>query len=151
VNTQSTPGRRGRVVVAKVGLDGHDRGAKILSRLLSSEGFEVIYLGVRNTAEQVAAVAQQECADVVALSILSGAHVEVASAVRQALDARECAYVAIAIGGLIPQHDADALHAVGVARCFHPGQETGDPGRIARAIDALVAQSRQAAAAVGTS
>jgi len=145
VNTQYAAGGRGRVLVAKVGLDGHDRGAKVLSRLLCDEGFEVIYLGVRNTAEQVASAALQEWVDVVAVSILSGAHVEVAGAVRQALDARGLAHVAIAMGGLIPRHDAETLHALGVARCFHPGQDAGEPGRIAEAIEALAAQSRQAA------
>jgi methylmalonyl-CoA mutase C-terminal domain/subunit len=131
--------------VAKVGLDGHDRGAKVLSRLLCDEGFEVIYLGVRNTAEQVAAAALQEWVDVVAVSILSGAHLEVARAVRQALDVQGLSHVAIAMGGLIPRHDAEALHALGVARCFHPGQDAGMPRVIAEAIEALVVQSRNAA------
>lgn len=147
MNTERTLGPRGRILIAKLGLDGHDRGAKILTRLLRDEGFEVIYLGVRNTAEQVARVAMQEWVDVVGVSLLSGAHVELAHALRQALDSQGMKHVPIAIGGLIPAHDSEALSAVGVARCFHPGQDT-EPTYIAEAMDELVTSSRHSAEAI---
>lgn len=138
---------RGHILVAKVGLDGHDRGAKVLCRLLSDQGFEVTYLGVRSTAERVADVARDENADVVAISLLSGAHVEAAAMVRAALDARGLSHVTVAMGGLIPQCDAEALRAVGVARCFHPGQDMNAPSLVADAMEELVQQTRSAAPA----
>jgi methylmalonyl-CoA mutase C-terminal domain/subunit len=138
---------RGKILVTKVGLDGHDRGAKVLSRILGDQGFEVTYMGVRSTAEQLAAVAIEEQVDVVAISLLSGAHIEVARAVRSALDSLGLKHIAIAMGGLIPQHDAGSLHNLGVARCFHPGHDTSNPVKIAEAIDELVAQSRDMSAA----
>ncbi len=137
-------GRRGRILVAKVGLDGHDRGAKVLGRMLRDQGFEVVYLGVRNTASQVAAVALEEWVDVVAVSLLSGAHREAAKALRPALDAEGLRHVPLVMGGLIPAADAPALAALGVARCFPPGDGVAaDPVRLAQALDGLVAQARQ--------
>lgn len=133
---------RGRILVAKVGLDGHDRGAKVLSRILRDAGFEVIYLGVRSTAPLIAQVALEEWVDAVAISLLSGAHLEVAGAVRQALDGRGLAHVSIAMGGLIPERDGDALAAAGVLRSFHPGQGDSSPAAIARAFGELVDASR---------
>lgn len=130
-------------MVAKVGLDGHDRGAKVLSRMLREEGFQVIYIGVRHTPEQIAKFAVQEGVDVVGLSLLSGAHIELGGAVRRTLDAAGLAHVPIAIGGLIPRSDAEALSAVGISRCFHPGDGFRDADRLAEAIDRLVEQSRQ--------
>lgn len=138
-------GRRGRILVAKVGLDGHDRGAKVLSRALRDQGFEVIYLGVRNSALQVAAVALEEWVDVVAISLLSGAHLEAAAQLRPALDRQGLRHVQLVMGGLIPADDASALAALGVAKSFHPGDGVAaDPARLAQAIDRLVAQARQA-------
>lgn len=133
---------RGRILVAKVGLDGHDRGAKVLSRVLRDAGFEVIYLGVRSTVPQVARVALEEWVDAVAISLLSGAHLEVASAVRQALDAQGLAHVPIAMGGLVPARDGEALAAAGVMRSFHPGHDDASPAAVGRAFDSLVAVAR---------
>ena len=138
-------------MIAKVGLDGHDRGAKVLSRMLREEGFEVIYVGVRHTPEQIAKFAAQEGADVVGLSLLSGAHVELGGAVRRALDAVGLAHVPVAIGGLIPRSDANALSAVGISKCFHPGENFSNAERLAEAIDRLVEQSRQNPPAVTSS
>src|SRR3982074_2777859 len=104
---------RGRILVSKVGLDGHDRGAKVLARLLKDEGFEVIYLGVRSSPEQVADTALQQRVDAVAISLPCGAHLEVAEAVRRALDARNLQHVTIAMGGLIPEDDVEALLRLG--------------------------------------
>ena len=147
----NTLSNRGRVVVAKVGLDGHDRGAKVLSRMLREEGFDVVYVGVRHTPEQVAEVAAREKADVIGLSLLSGAHVELGGAVRRALDAVGMAHVPIAIGGLIPRSDAEVLGSVGISKCFHPGQNFNDAGRISEALDKLVEQSRRYNSAVPSS
>ena len=142
---------RGRVMVAKVGLDGHDRGAKVLSRMLREEGFEVIYVGVRHTPDQIAKFAAQEEVDVVGLSLLSGAHVELGGAVRRALDAIGLAHVPVTIGGLIPRNDAKALAAVGISKCFHPGENFSDAERLVEAIDKLVEQSRQNSPAIPSS
>ena len=133
---------RGRILVAKVGLDGHDRGAKVLSRMLRDAGFEVIYLGVRSTVPHIARVALEEWVDAVAISLLSGAHIEVASAVRQALDAQGLAHVPIAMGGLIPTRDERALAAAGVMRAFHPGHDDSSPAAVAQAFDSFVDAAR---------
>lgn len=145
VDTDSRPpSNRGRILVGKVGLDGHDRGAKVLARMLRDEGFEVSYLGVRSTASQVAQRAARDEVDVVAISLLSGAHLEVARAVRRALD--ECAlqHVPIAIGGLIPERDVPILLEIGVARAFCPGRPENAPTRIPTAMDELVSAGRSA-------
>lgn len=139
-----TPTTRGRILVAKVGLDGHDRGAKVLSRILRDSGFEVVYLGVRSTVAQIARVALEEWVDAVAISLLSGAHLEVAAALRQAMDAQGLAHVTIAMGGLIPERDGEALAATGVARSFHPGRDDAGPAALAQAFDGLVAATRAA-------
>ena len=136
------PANRGRIVVAKVGLDGHDRGARVLARMLCEEGFEVVYVGIRHTPGQVADIVLSEQADVVALSILSGAHVALSAAVRQALDARGFTNVPIAVGGLIPQADSLALAAAGVARAFHPGDSGIGADIITSAMDDLIIESR---------
>lgn len=133
-----------RVLVAKVGLDGHDRGARVLARMLREEGFEVVFVGIRHTPEQVADVAITEEADVVGLSILSGAHVELAAAVRRALDARGLKHIPVAVGGLIPPTDGKVLRDSGVARVFHPGDSGIDAGPITQAMDELVGQARAA-------
>lgn len=135
---------RGRIVVAKVGLDGHDRGARLVARLLRGEGFDVVFVGVRHSPEQVAQIALAEGADVVGLSLLSGAHVELSAAVRRELDALGLQRVPIALGGLVPRHDAGALHAAGVARVFHPGADAQNVEGIVTAMDELVGHSRQA-------
>lgn len=133
---------RGRVLVAKVGLDGHDRGAKVLSRMLGDQGFEVFYLGVRSTPHQIALKACEEAVDAIAISLLSGAHVEVAHALRAELEVMGITHIAVSMGGLIPIGDAEALHAAGVSRCFHPGRGDDSPTGVASIFDELVAQSR---------
>lgn len=134
---------RGKIVVAKVGLDGHDRGARVLARMLREEGFDVVFVGIRHTPDQVADIVLEQKADVAALSILSGAHVALSAAVRRALDARGLAHVPIALGGLIPRSDAPALTEAGVMRAFHPGDAGPGPDEIATAMDDLTTLSRQ--------
>ena len=107
--------------MAKVGLDGHDRGAKVISRALRDAGFEVIYTGLRQTPEQVAETALQEDADAVGLSILSGAHMTLFPRVREELGKRGLDDVLLFGGGIIPEEDAAALKAQGVAAIFTPG------------------------------
>ena len=113
--------RRYRIVVAKVGLDGHDRGAKVISRALRDGGFEVIYTGLRQTPEQVAETALQEDADGVGLSILSGAHMTLFPRVMEELRNRGLDDVLVFGGGIVPQPDIEALKAQGVAEIFTPG------------------------------
>ena len=113
--------RRYRIVVAKVGLDGHDRGAKVISRALRDAGFEVIYTGLRQTPEQVAETALQEDADGVGLSLLSGAHMTLFPRVMAELHDRGLDDVLVFGGGIIPQPDIDALKGQGVAELFTPG------------------------------
>ena len=113
--------RRYRIVVAKVGLDGHDRGAKVISRALRDAGFEVIYTGLRQTPEQVAETALQEDADGVGLSLLSGAHMTLFPRVMAELKTRGLDDVIVFGGGIIPQPDIDKLKAQGVAELFTPG------------------------------
>jgi methylmalonyl-CoA mutase C-terminal domain/subunit len=113
--------RRYRIVVAKVGLDGHDRGAKVISRALRDAGFEVIYTGLRQTPEQVAETAMQEDADGVGLSILSGAHMALFPRVIEELKTRGLDDVLVFGGGIIPQPDIVKLKEAGVAELFTPG------------------------------
>jgi len=111
------------VLIAKPGLDGHDRGAKLVARVLRDAGFEVIYTGIRQTPDQIAAAAVQEDVDVVGLSILSGAHVRLTGKVAAALRARGADDIAIVVGGTIPASDIERLLAAG-ARAVYP---TGTP------------------------
>lgn len=110
-----------RIVIAKSGLDGHDRGAKIVARILADAGYEVIYTGLHQTPEMIAATAVQESADAVGLSVMSGAHLTVFPAVLAALRARGARDVVVFGGGIIPAEDATRLLADGVARLFTPG------------------------------
>jgi methylmalonyl-CoA mutase C-terminal domain/subunit len=110
-----------RVVVAKVGLDGHDRGAKVISRALRDAGFEVIYTGLRQTPEQVAETAMQEDADAVGLSILSGAHMTLFPRVAEELQKRGLDDVLLFGGGIIPDPDIAVLKGQGVSEIFTPG------------------------------
>jgi methylmalonyl-CoA mutase C-terminal domain/subunit len=110
-----------RILVAKPGLDGHDRGAKIVARALSEAGFEVIYTGLHQTAEMIAAAAVQEDVDAIGLSILSGAHNTLFPAVLAALARRAAVDVAVFGGGIISDEDALALEARGVKKVFRPG------------------------------
>ncbi len=118
------PDRKVRVLVAKPGLDGHDRGAKVIASAFRDAGFEVIYTGLHQTPEMVAAAAIQEDVDVVAMSILSGAHMTLFPRVRQLLDGEGLEHVLLTGGGIIPERDADALRTEGVGRLFGPGTTT---------------------------
>src|ERR1700726_1426768 len=113
--------RKLRVVIAKPGLDGHDRGAKVIARALRDAGMEVIYTGLRQTPEQIASAALQEDADVVGLSILSGAHNHIAPRLMDLLKAKGLDDVLVLIGGIIPDVDIPALKAIGVKGIFLPG------------------------------
>lgn len=118
--------RRIRVLVAKPGLDGHDRGAKVIAAAFRDAGFEVIYTGLHQTPEMVVAAAVQEDVDVVAMSVLSGAHMTLFPRVRELLDAEGLQHVLLTGGGIIPGQDAVTLAKVGVGRVFGPGTATGD-------------------------
>ncbi|SER35221.1 isobutyryl-CoA mutase small subunit [Streptomyces sp. yr375] len=114
-----------RVVVAKPGLDGHDRGAKVIARALRDAGMEVIYTGLHQTPEQIVATAIQEDADAIGLSILSGAHNTLFAAVIALLKERDAADILVFGGGIIPEGDIAALKEIGVAEIFTPGATTG--------------------------
>jgi methylmalonyl-CoA mutase, C-terminal domain len=113
--------RKIRVVIAKPGLDGHDRGAKVIARALRDAGMEVIYTGLRQTPEQIVAAAMQEDADAIGLSILSGAHNHICQRVMQLLDERGLTDVLVVVGGIIPDADVPNLKELGVAGVFRPG------------------------------
>ena len=131
--TSSKRTRPIRVLVAKPGLDGHDRGAKVVAAALRDAGMEVIYTGLHQTPEMIATAAVQEDVDVVGLSILSGAHMTLFPRVRQLLADAGRRDVILLGGGIIPQDDAQALEAKGVARLFGPGTPTADIIEIGRA------------------
>jgi methylmalonyl-CoA mutase C-terminal domain/subunit len=113
-----------RVVVAKPGLDGHDRGAKIVARALRDAGMEVIYTGLHQTPEQIVRTAVQEDADAVGLSVLSGAHLTLFARVIELLAAEDSSDVQVFGGGIIPEEDIPKLHGMGVAKVFTPGATT---------------------------
>ncbi|MCG3190838.1 MAG: Methylmalonyl-CoA mutase [Thermoanaerobaculia bacterium] len=115
-----------RVLIAKPGLDGHDRGAKVVARALRDAGMEVIYTGLRQTPEQIAAAAVQEDVDVVGLSILSGAHNVLVPEVIRSLKERGGEEIAVVVGGIIPEKDIDGLRQQGVKAVFLPGTSTTD-------------------------
>ncbi len=116
--------RKIRILVGKPGLDGHDRGAKVVARALSDAGFEVIYTGLHQTPEMIAATALQEDVDAVGLSIMSGAHMTLFPAVIDALRARGAGEVLVFGGGIVPDEDIAALRSMGVAAIFKPGAST---------------------------
>src|SRR6188472_1848176 len=130
------PDRPIKVLIAKPGLDGHDRGAKVLARGLRDEGFEVVYTGLRQTPEMIAAAALQEDVDVVGLSILSGAHMTLVPRVTKLMDERGMGDVLVTVGGIIPDVDVAALREAGVAEIFGPGTT------IAQVADYLRANAR---------
>lgn len=115
-----------RVLVAKPGLDGHDRGAKVVARALRDAGFEVIYTGIRQTPAMIAEAALQEDVDVVGLSILSGAHMTLCPKVVELLRAQGQEDVTVLVGGIIPDEDVPKLQAAGVQGVFGPGTSTQD-------------------------
>ena len=118
--------QRIRVLVAKPGLDGHDRGAKVVARALRDAGFEVIYTGIRQTPQMIAEAALQEDVDVVGLSILSGAHMTLCPKVVDLLRAQGQEDVVVLVGGIIPQEDVEKLKQAGIAAIFGPGATTSD-------------------------
>ena len=118
--------RKIRVVVAKPGLDGHDRGAKIIARALRDAGMEVIYTGLHQTPEQIVETVIQEDADAVGLSILSGAHMTLVPKVVELLKGQEAEDVVVTVGGTIPADDIPELKELGVAEVFTPGAPTQD-------------------------
>jgi len=127
-----------RVVVAKPGLDGHDRGAKVIARALRDYGFEVVYTGLHQTPEQVVAAVVQEDADALGLSMLSGAHLTLVPRVIDALRAVGRDDVVVVVGGIIPDDDVAVLEAAGVARVFGPGAALSEIGAWLEArLDAL--------------
>ena len=118
-----------RVVIAKPGLDGHDRGARVIARALRDAGMEVIYTGLRQTPEQIVSAALQEDADVIGLSILSGAHMHICPSIMTLLDEQGLRDVLVVVGGIIPDTDVAKLNAMGVRGIFQPGtpmQEIAD-------------------------
>ena len=115
-----------RVVIAKPGLDGHDRGAKIIARALRDAGMEVIYTGLHQTPEQIVETAIQEDADAVGISILSGAHMTLVPRILELLREREAEDVLVVVGGTIPAADVAELGRLGVAEVFTPGAPTGE-------------------------
>jgi methylmalonyl-CoA mutase C-terminal domain/subunit len=118
--------RKLRILVAKAGLDGHDRGAKVVARALADAGYEVIYTGLHQTPEMVAATAVQESADAIGLSMMSGAHMTLFPALIEALRERGATDVVVFGGGIIPDEDVEELKRLGVAAIFKPGTTTKD-------------------------
>jgi methylmalonyl-CoA mutase, C-terminal domain len=130
-----------RVLVAKVGLDGHDRGIKVVARILRDAGFEVIYAGLRQTPDMLAATAAQEDADVVGVSMHNGAHLTLAPLVVRAL--RQAGLdTAVVVGGIIPELDVAKLHEAGVARVLGPGASAEEVVEAVRDAAAIAATGR---------
>ena len=127
------PPRIIRVLVAKPGLDGHDRGAKVIARALRDAGMEVIYTGIRQTPEMIVEAALQEDVDVIGLSILSGAHMELFPRILQGLEEKGLEDVAVIAGGIIPEADRSALEGMGVKAIFGPGTSTSEIAGFIRA------------------
>ena len=113
--------QKGRVVIAKPGLDGHDRGAKYIARALREHGFEVVYTGIRRTPEEIAATVVQEDADVLGLSMHSGAHLELVPLVLEALRREEASDIPVVCGGIVPEEDVKTLKQMGVREVHGPG------------------------------
>ena len=113
--------RKIRVIIAKPGLDGHDRGAKVIARALRDAGMEVVYTGLRQTPEQIVAAALQEDADVIGLSILSGAHNHICPRLMQLLKEKGLDDVLVVVGGIVPDSDVPMLNEIGVRGVFQPG------------------------------
>ncbi len=124
--SSGTINRKIRVVVAKPGLDGHDRGAKIIARALRDAGMEVIYTGLHQTPEQIAETAIQEDADAIGISILSGAHMTLVPKIVELLEDQGVDDVLLTVGGTIPTRDIEELKSMGVAEVFTPGSHTDE-------------------------
>ena len=125
-------GKKLRILIAKPGLDGHDRGAKVVARALRDAGFEVIYTGLRQTPEKIAAAAVQEDVDAVGLSILSGAHNVLLPEVTRLLREQEAEDILVFAGGIIPEQDIPRLKEAGVEAIFLPGTSTAEIVRFLR-------------------
>ncbi len=128
-----------RILIAKPGLDGHDRGAKVVARALRDAGFEGIYTGIRQTPEMIAEAALQEDVDAIGLSILSGAHMTLFPRILEELDKRGMQDVVVWAGGIIPQADMDALRAMGIKAIFGPGSPTSATIEFLRSLPTAVA------------
>jgi methylmalonyl-CoA mutase C-terminal domain/subunit len=115
-----------RIVVAKPGLDGHDRGAKVVARALRDAGHEVIYTGLHQTPEQIVETAIQEDADLIGLSVLSGAHMTLFRKLMQLLEERDATDIVVFGGGIVPPEDVEPLAEIGVTKIFTPGATTGE-------------------------
>lgn len=126
--------RKIRVLIAKPGLDGHDRGAKVIARSLRDAGMEVIYTGLRQTPEMIVEAALQEDVDVIGLSILSGAHMALTPRIMELLRENGIEDVKVVLGGIIPDEDVPALKAMGVNAVFGPGTNTDDIVKHIRAV-----------------
>jgi methylmalonyl-CoA mutase C-terminal domain/subunit len=133
------PGKKIRVLVAKPGLDGHDRGAKVICRALRDAGMEVIYSGLRRTPEEIVQAAIQEDVDVIGLSILSGAHTVLFPKIIRLLKDHEAGDIIVIAGGIIPEKDIPKMKKVGIAEIFLPGSSTQD---IVRWIEARMGQAK---------
>ncbi len=131
-----------RVLVAKPGLDGHDRGAKVVARALRDAGMEVIYTGIRQTPEMIAEAALQEDVDAIGISILSGAHGTLLPKIIEALRVRDMADVPVWVGGIIPEADVPELKAAGVRAVFGPGSPTTETVEFLRSVEAERASAR---------
>lgn len=134
--------QRYRVLIGKPGLDGHDRGAKVVARALRDAGMEVVYTGLHQTAAMIAAAAVQEDVDLVGISVLSGAHNHLVPEVMAELAARGAGDIPVFVGGIVPAEDAAALMAQGVAQVFGPGAALED---IVTAVRAILEKHRAAA------
>jgi len=120
--------RKIRILVAKPGLDGHDRGAKVVARALADAGHEVVYTGLHQTPDMIATAAVEEAVDAVGLSVMSGAHLTLFKAVIESLNARGAGDVVVFGGGIIPKSDMEPLAEMGVVKVFTPGASTEDIG-----------------------
>lgn len=137
---ETSPIQKGRILIGKPGLDGHDRGAKVVVRALSDAGFEVVYTGIRRTPEEIAATAVQEDVDAVGLSLLSGAHNALFPAVLDALAKAGMGDVPVLGGGVIPDEDIPGLLSLGIRRIFTPGTPLRD---VVEAFGQAVDESRR--------
>lgn len=133
--------KKTRVIIAKPGLDGHDRGAKVIARALADAGCEVVYTGLRQTPEQIAAAALEEDADVVGLSILSGAHLHICARVMELFHEKGLGGVPVVVGGIIPDADVPMLKQMGIADVFQPGTTMG------QIVGAITHRAEEASAA----
>ena len=131
--------KRIRVLIAKPGLDGHDRGAKVIARALRDAGMEVVYTGIRQTPEMIVEVALQEDVDIIGMSCLSGAHIELFSEVMERLKQRGIGNVLVVAGGVIPEDDVPALQQIGIKAVFGPGTHTSE---IVDTIKTLVTEGK---------